>query len=352
VIIENLNRAFANTQNSYKYYWWLSINELCHTEKIQKIAFEDIVLKILSKLWYPVNYFKLSFGKLDRCSRYVKQIQIDYNIEDDVSEKELYQFLLDNKSSVLLKKITAELTRYVPYRFIRPWFNEETHGLLDSKVNNALLALQNDSCPYIINREQKKIEINSDSYNWIISNYSMTKAFTYFELVKYLEKENPNVSGITKKIDKPVSRNLSIARKYWKNFITQSPNQLDVFEGTPLGNINHFSLDHFLPWSFVTHDLLWNLHPVDRIINSSKSNKIPSLVYLESFGVVQYKFCNYLLKGNHGKPLEDYYSLFKCSQDELLNISQQHFSEKLKSFYLPQFEVSRNMGFDQNWSVL
>ena len=30
-------------------------------------------------------------------------------------------------------------------------------------------------------------------------------------------------------------------------------------------------------WSFVSHDLLWNLMPTDSSINSSKSNKLPDL---------------------------------------------------------------------------
>jgi SOS-response transcriptional repressor LexA len=45
-----------------------------------------------------------------------------------------------------------------------------------------------------------------------------------------------------------------------------------------------FSLDHFLPWTFVTHNQLWNLIPVNSSSNSSKSNNLPDLdSYLTKF---------------------------------------------------------------------
>ncbi len=35
------------------------------------------------------------------------------------------------------------------------------------------------------------------------------------------------------------------------------------------------AVDHFIPWSFVMNDELWNLMPMDSSLNSSKSNKLP-----------------------------------------------------------------------------
>lgn len=35
------------------------------------------------------------------------------------------------------------------------------------------------------------------------------------------------------------------------------------------------SVDHFVPWQYVAHDELWNLHPTTKSINSSKSNNLP-----------------------------------------------------------------------------
>jgi hypothetical protein len=42
-------------------------------------------------------------------------------------------------------------------------------------------------------------------------------------------------------------------------------------------------LDHFVPWSFVCHDQLWNLIPVSPAANSAKSNNLPADHYIPCF---------------------------------------------------------------------
>ena len=48
----------------------------------------------------------------------------------------------------------------------------------------------------------------------------------------------------------------------------------DVFTGKPV-NTKQYDIDHFIPWSFVMNDELWNLMPMDSSLNSSKNNKLP-----------------------------------------------------------------------------
>ena len=351
MILNNLNKVFSNTQNSYKYYWWLSIIEISLKEDNQEISFEEIVLKTISKLWYPVNYFKLSFGKIDKCSKHIKQIKQKYLLDDNISEQSLYDFLLNHKDSELLISITKELTRYVPYRFIRPWFNEATRGLKDNLVNSKILDLQNNTAPYKIDIASKKIILDTNWCNWIKNNFKLLESYTYFELIKYLEKENPNVTSLSKKIKKPKSRNLSLSTKHWRNYIIKTPNEIDVFEKKPLGLIKDLSIDHFLPWSFLTHDLIWNLHPINKNVNSSKNNLIPKKDYFPQFYSLQYNFCNYLLNENKTKPLENYYTLFNCSNEDLKKIPKEQFIKRMERFYLPQYEIAKNMGFQCDWSL-
>ena len=46
---------------------------------------------------------------------------------------------------------------------------------------------------------------------------------------------------------------------------------------SPLGSfvLKQYDVDHFIPWSFVMNDELWNLMPMDSSLNSSKSNRLP-----------------------------------------------------------------------------
>jgi hypothetical protein len=238
----------------------------------------------------------------------------------------------------------------VPFRFIRPWYSEFLRGIKDSEVNSKILNLQNESPPYTIDLNLKSITINPDWFYWIKTNFKLIESFTYFELLKYLEKQNPNVTSLSLKLIKPYTRNLSQPTKLWKKFIDKNPIEVDVFEKRPLLDIESLSIDHFLPWSFVSNDLIWNLHPIDKNINSSKNNFLPSLNYLNSFSSLQYSFCKFLLNENN-KLIESYYTLFNCSKGELDAIPKELFSEKMKETFLPKFEIAKNMGFESDWTL-
>jgi hypothetical protein len=47
-------------------------------------------------------------------------------------------------------------------------------------------------------------------------------------------------------------------------------------------------LDHYLPWSFVAHDQLWNLIPTFPEVNSSKSNYLPDEKCFDKFVNLQH----------------------------------------------------------------
>ena len=49
----------------------------------------------------------------------------------------------------------------------------------------------------------------------------------------------------------------------------------DIYSGERLGEA--FAVDHVLPWTFVAHDLRWNLTPVSVSTNSAKSDHLPDL---------------------------------------------------------------------------
>src|SRR5690606_225689 len=116
------------------------------------------------------------------------------------------------------------------------------------------------------------IFLAEETIEWIIKNYIILEAHTLFELLKYLEKNNLNVANLSRKLVKPQHRNLGPSIKLWAEFIQAWGTQTDIFEKKMLNEILTLSIDHFLPWSFVAHDLIWNLHPVEKSINSKKSN--------------------------------------------------------------------------------
>ena len=68
-------------------------------------------------------------------------------------------------------------------------------------------------------------------------------------------------------------RKLGKVRKRWEE-IRDLHEIRDVFTGEPVQSAK-YDIDHFIPWSFVMNDELWNLMPMDSSLNSDKSNRLP-----------------------------------------------------------------------------
>ncbi len=96
-----------------------------------------------------------------------------------------------------------------------------------------------------------------------------------YEKVRWLQNNNPEVPGLVYKLapmDEKM-RKLGKVRKLWEG-IMECQEIRDVFTGVPMQRGN-YDIDHFIPWSFVMNDELWNLMPMDSSLNSAKSNRLP-----------------------------------------------------------------------------
>ncbi len=116
---------------------------------------------------------------------------------------------------------------------------------------------------------------------------AVVRGFAEQHFARYVQDRNPNVPGIVNKLSAPTARDLRLARDFWE-FVRdgfqekRQPERFrNIYSGQPL--TGPFAIDHFLPWSFVAHDLLWNLAPVDAATNSSKGDTLPGLdTYLQT----------------------------------------------------------------------
>lgn len=107
-----------------------------------------------------------------------------------------------------------------------------------------------------------------------------------------------------------------------------------------------YDLDHFMPWSFVSHDLIWNLLPIDSSINSSKSNRIPSLSkFLPSFVQLHHSALIYTYNADpNNRLIEDYQSI-GASVDELVHMEYESFYDLYNKTIAPLSQIAINTGF-------
>ena len=63
--ISRLAAVFSDTTNSYKFYWLLAILDGLRETGQTRFSMRDLSSRMIADVWYPLDYFKLSFGKQD-----------------------------------------------------------------------------------------------------------------------------------------------------------------------------------------------------------------------------------------------------------------------------------------------
>lgn len=270
--VSKLAGCFNNTSASYKYFWLIAILEIVNQENKQKILFSEIFAKMVCKAWYAVNFYKLSFGAQDKLETIIRQILELANgeITIDVELNKLYNFLIDKPGAV---KIMKHLEANVPFWFLSPWFPKKSKSDIVKLSND----LQNDSLYSLHTSGEKSIEINENWFAYLKDNYRVIHDFCYWNLANFVQDRNPSIPNVVQKICNTAERpSLNSERKLWRAVFQNVTEIKCIYTGNSLTTHN-YDLDHFLPWSFVAHNQLWNLIPADKSINSSKSNHIPVL---------------------------------------------------------------------------
>lgn len=354
--VQPLAGGFRNVTNSYKFYWFLAIIE--HVSKFQspRIAINDLAAEMVVLAWYPINYFNLSFGKQDKLSDAVKSLRTETNAASNSESQFIRAAFKSLGQSSNVRKIVTERTRYVPYRFVRPWFAEETRGLPDHLVNTRIQELcerdfRSITAP-MYRFIEESIEINTQWFEYLNRHISILQHFSFWNLVLYVQANNPNVPNVPSKLFPPSDRDLKDARAFWRVAFAELRNITCPYSNTLL-TTNDISLDHFLPWSFTAHDLLWNIVPTTKQVNSSKGDRLPKLDrYFDPYAHLQYEALQSVIRKGKAGLAEDFVMLWKIDDARgFLEMDLLTFSNLLRETVSPQYEIAKNMGFVADWIV-
>jgi hypothetical protein len=334
-----LSACFNNTSATYKYYWFLSMLQCVEDGKI-KIQKKDLFARMISNAWYTVNYFHISFGKQDRLQRAIEVVKsCEPLMIDDNRDKILNQLLKTNNRNSINQLIY--FNKQVPHWFLSPWFPKmskiEIYKLSQVFENHCLYALNED-----------EIELNTEWLNYLKENIRVLKDFCYWNLAIFLQSKNPNVPDIPNKLIKPGVRNsLSNQRKNFWDIVVKELGSVDcIYTGKKL-TIGNYAIEHFIPYSFVSHDLIWNLIPADSSFNSAKSDKLPQLEkYFTPFFSIQKSAMEIIrVKTPNNKFLEDYLTIFP-DVEALINLPENFTKDKFKARLQPLITIASNNGFE------
>ncbi len=112
------------------------------------------------------------------------------------------------------------------------------------------------------------------------------------------------------------------------------------------------SIDHFVPWSYVANDEIWNLHPTTKSINSAKSNHLPRWeVYFKKLAEIEY--LSYQLMWQYEGIRKEFEKVKKKHLNSQMveerlyapELSRTEFGNRLSEIVLPVYQSAKSAGF-------
>ena len=363
--IEGFSHMMKDPSYCYKFYWLEAIVQII-SEGTKETTFDAVINEMICNAWYSVREFHIHLSGLqpdsqvrDGLERAVLKLAEISDLPANASKVEIRNVIREHDAQ--LKASKEQLTNMVPYRALAGFFRMDDAAVdwgsvrrltaYIEKINRDVVLL-----PYTLgasSKLKKEIYFNPAWMEMIQDNTVPILGWIQYEKVKWLQNNNPEVPGLVYKLapmDEKM-RKLNNVRKLWKG-ILELTEVKDVFTGEAVIP-DQYDVDHFIPWSFVMNDELWNLMPMDSSLNSVKSNNLPQWdPFFSRFAANQFLLYGFI----HDK--EGIHKLFEaCFRDNLHSIwavqelyrkgnSREEFFRILQKNMQPVYDSARRQGYE------
>lgn len=363
--IEGFSHMMKDPSYCYKFYWLEAIVQLI-AEGIKETTFDAVIDEMICNAWYSVREFHIHLSGMqidgqvrDGLERAVIRLSELSDLPANASKVEIKNAIKDY--AIELKTAKEQLTNMVPYRALAGFFDKAEETAVWGSVRKMTAYIERINkdvvlLPYTLGESsklKKEIHFQPSWMEMIQDNTVAILGWIQYEKVKWLQNNNPEVPGLVYKLapmDEKM-RKLGNVRKLWEA-VLELCEVRDVFTGETVVPMQ-YDVDHFIPWSFVMNDELWNLMPMDSSLNSSKSNRLPKWdPFFTRFAANQYMLYGFIHE-NAG-----IYKLFEgCYRDNLHSIwagqelyrkgnSQEEFYNILQKNMRPVYDSARRQGYE------
>jgi len=368
--IEGFSHMMKDPSYCYKFYWLEAIVKLISEGKTAS-TFDEIIDEMISNAWYSVREFHIHLsgiqadGKVrDGLERSVLLLSELSGLPSNASKVEIKNEI--RRYNPELKKHKEQLTNMVPYRALAGFFTKSRERVVwesavrmteyIKRINEQMTLL-----PYTLgtgSRLKKEVFFQPLWIEMIQDNLVSILGWIQYEKMKWLQNNNPEVPGLVYKLS-PMDekmRKLGKVKNLWESILDVT-DIYDVFSENRIVS-GQYDIDHFIPWSFVMNDELWNLMPMNPAMNASKSNRLPEWEpFFRRFADNQFVMYELI----HEKP--GIHRLFEgCYRDNLHSIwagrelyipgnSKETFTAILEKNMRPVYDSARRQGYDL-WNIL
>lgn len=349
----------------YKFYWLEAIVNLI-SEGVTETTFNEIIDEMICSAWYSVREFHIHLSGLggsgdvrDGLERAILKLSELSDLPANASKVEIRNEI--KKHDKELYQAKEQLTHMVPYRALAGFFasaGETVNWESIRRLTAYIETFDHDitALPYTLGTSSKlarEVRFHPAWIQLIQDNTVPILGWIQYEKVKWLQNNNPEVPGLVYKLapmDEKM-RKLGKVRKLWEG-VLECREIRDVFTNDPVRS-GKYDIDHFIPWSFVMNDELWNLMPMDSSLNSTKSNRLPQWdPFYQRFSDNQFILYELI------QSLPGIHKLYEaCWRDNLHSIwagqelyrpgnSREEFSEILRKNMQPLYDSAQRQGYE------
>lgn len=255
VVMKTLSSQSMKT-TSYKFALLRAILEnLYRTTKELEVSFDQLAESFAKLYWNLVIRNGYTQGHQAQIEKELKEFQVEFQIPRGVS----FDSLQEIEQRTLIQRIESKVIR----KYVVGALFVDTEGLI-----------------YGFSKKERKLTIAPIAYEYLLKYQTNIFKLTNYELAKYLQKKNPLLTqGILLEEIENMTQRESLQQ--FQHLIVKHSGSTCFYTDKPLQGVKRsISVDHFVPWSFVHSDELWNFVLTSQSLNSSKGSKLPAESYL------------------------------------------------------------------------
>ncbi|WP_408069374.1 HNH endonuclease [Butyrivibrio sp. JL13D10] len=246
---------------SYKFGFLKSIlDNLYNTDSKLILTFDQLFAKFAEIYWNLVlkHHIKQKKpGKLNRRSELESAL---------LYGKEKYDILEDIPFESLSEDMRIDICHKVKMKC-----KENVVGALYADLGGLF---------YSFSKKGEWIRINPRMYEFVCKHKVAIEKLNYYEWAKFLERVNEDsaVDHLLSKIDESTLRTRS-SLAYYRDILFQEFENKCFYCGKPVTK-HSVEVDHFIPWSFIKDDQIWNFVLACPECNNKKRDKLAQVDFL------------------------------------------------------------------------
>ena len=249
----------SNVTMSYKYgYFKALLENLYNVNGKLELDYESLFYSFTKIYWNLVVHHNLWQSNSKKQPSSIQKILEKYCLEYEIPR----EWTFDQLPMRIQSKIIADV-RKVGKKYVIGAFYGDTEGIF-----------------YEFHLKNEYLRFNEPVYRFLQKHMRMLTSLTNYHLAKYLEKYNeaPTVEYLLTKVE--VISERSSLKEFYDVLMKYEENKCFYCGKSLSSQKRKTHVDHFIPWSYIQTDQLWNLVLACDKCNLQKSDKIAEEKYL------------------------------------------------------------------------